>query len=40
MEIVAIISIISVLAWFLLGVRNSVNLDNYTEEELKKDKKE
>lgn len=40
MEIVAIISIISVLAWFLLGVRGSVNLDNYTEEELKKDKKE
>ena len=36
MEAVAIISIISVLAWFLLGVKNSVNPNNYTEEDLKK----
>jgi hypothetical protein len=35
MEIVALISIMSVLAWFLFGARNSVNLNNYTEEELK-----
>lgn len=35
METVAIISIISVLAWFMFGVRNSVNLNNYTEEDLK-----
>ena len=36
MEAVAIISIISVLAWFVFGVKNSVNLNNYTEEDLKK----
>lgn len=35
MEIVALISIISVLAWFIFGVKDSVNLNNYTEEELK-----
>lgn len=37
MEAVAVISIISVLAWFMFGaVRNSVNLNNYSEEDLKK----
>ena len=35
MEAVAIISIVSVLIWFIMGARNSVNLDNYTEDELK-----
>ncbi len=39
METVAVISIISVLAWFIFGYKNSVNLNNYTEDELKdKDK--
>jgi hypothetical protein len=37
MEIVAIISIVSVLAWFLVGYRNGVNLDNFTESQLKDD---
>lgn len=35
MEAVAIISIVSVLIWFIMGFRNSVNLYNYTEDELK-----
>jgi len=35
MEIVAVISIVSVLAWFILGYKNSVNLNNYTEDDLK-----
>lgn len=35
MEAVAIISIISVLAWFIFGVRNSVNLNNFSEDDLK-----
>jgi hypothetical protein len=35
MEIVALISIVSVLAWFLLGARNRVNFDNGTESEPK-----
>ena len=35
MEIVAIISIVSVLAWFIFAYKNSVNLNNYTEDDLK-----
>jgi len=35
MEAVAIISIISVLLWFILGVKNSVNLNNYSEKDLR-----
>jgi len=35
MEAVAIVSIISVLVWFIFGVRNSVNLDNFSEDDLK-----
>lgn len=31
LELVAVISIVSVLAWFLFGARKGVNLDNYTE---------
>ena len=37
MEIVAIISIVSVLAWFLVGFRKGVNLDNFTESQLKEE---
>ena len=40
MEIVALISIVSVLAWFLLGAHKGVNLNNYTEEELMKEDRE
>jgi hypothetical protein len=36
MQTVAIISILSVFIWFLMGVKNSVNLNNYTEDDLKK----
>jgi hypothetical protein len=35
MEIVALISIVSVLAWFLLGARNRMNFDSDTEAEPK-----
>lgn len=35
MEIVAVISIVSVLAWFLLGAHRSVNINNYTEDQLR-----
>lgn len=35
LEIIAIISIVSVLLWFLIGANKSVNINNYTEEELK-----
>ena len=35
MEVVAVISILSVLAWFVLGVSKSVNINNFTEDELK-----
>lgn len=35
MEIVAIISIVSVLAWFLIGFRKGVNLDHYSESQLR-----
>lgn len=35
MEAVAIISIISVLAWFIFGVKESVNLNNFSEDDLK-----
>ena len=38
MEVVAIISIVSVLIWFIMGARHSVNLNNYTEDELKEEK--
>lgn len=38
MQAVAIISIVSVLIWFIMGFRNSVNLDNNTEDELKEEK--
>jgi len=34
-EIVAIISINRILAWFIFGYKNSVNLNNYTEDDLK-----
>lgn len=36
MEIVAIISIISVLAWFILGAKSSANLNNDSEDDLNK----
>lgn len=39
MEIVAIVSIVSVLLWFIVGAKNSVNLNNFSESELK-DKEE
>jgi hypothetical protein len=35
MQTVAIISIISILAWFIMGVSRSVNLNNFTEDELR-----
>jgi hypothetical protein len=35
MEAVAIISIISVLAWFVFGVKNSVNINTFSEDDLK-----
>jgi len=35
MEIVAVISIISVLAWFIISARNSTNLNNYSEDDFK-----
>ena len=38
METVAIVSIVSVLIWFIMGFRNSVNLDDNTEDELKEEK--
>ena len=34
-EIIAGVGFVSVLLWFILGVRNSVNLNNYSEKELK-----
>ena len=44
MEAVAIISVVSILAWFLLGINKSVNINNYSEDELRdeieKEKKE
>ncbi len=37
-EIIAGVGFISVMLWFILGARNSVNLNNYSEKELKKEK--
>ena len=37
-EVIAGISFISVLLWFIIGAKNSVNLNNYSEKDLK-DKK-
>ncbi len=37
-EIIAGISFISVMLWFILGAKDSVNLNNYSEKELKEDK--
>ena len=34
-EIIAGIGFISVLLWFVIGAKNSVNLNNYSEKELK-----
>lgn len=35
LEIIATVSIVSVLLWFLIGANKSVNINNYTEDELK-----
>ena len=35
MEVIAIISIISVFLWFIIGAKNSVNLNNYSEKDLR-----
>ena len=40
LEVIAIVSIVSVLLWFLIGAHKSVNINNYTEDELKKKEKE
>ena len=40
LEVIAIISIVSVLLWFFIGAHKSVNINNYTEEELKEQEKE
>ena len=35
MEVIAIISIISVFLWFIIGAKNSVNLNNYSKKDLR-----
>ncbi len=35
METVAIISVVSILLWFIIGAKNSVNLNNFSEKELR-----
>ncbi len=38
-NIIASIGFISVMLWFILGAKNSVNLNNYSEKELKRKQK-
>lgn len=35
MEAVAIISVISIFLWFIIGAKDSVNLNNYSEKDLR-----
>lgn len=37
LELVAVVSIVSVLLWFIVGARKGVNIDNYTEAGLKEE---
>jgi len=39
LEIVAIISVVSILLWFIIGAKNSVNLNNFSEKELRDEDK-
>ena len=34
-EIIAGVAFISVMLWFIIGAKNSVNINNYSEKELK-----
>jgi len=37
-EVIAGVGFISVMLWFIIGAKNSVNLNNFSEKDLKKKK--